>query len=151
MAPVVLYRGPLTDLMIATAAVVGKPVGDGVIPAGAAWQGGPEESTFVPWAVVSTLTASRSGGSIYDPQADWLVPYMVQSFGATRDQCEWLADRVRGEWAALELTTQTLGAHTYQVQQVRVDSIGGINRTDVVDPPVWGQQDQVTVWLTKES
>ena len=151
MAPVVLYRGPFTDLLLAILGSLNKPVGDGVIPIGAAWQGEPNQSVFVPFMVLSTLTASRSGGPIADPQADWLLPYLVQSFGATRSQCEWMADHARQVLAGLEQEIITLDVHTYLVQQIRVDSIGGVNRNDVTDPPTWGMQEQVTAWLSKAS
>jgi hypothetical protein len=146
-----LARGPLTDAVIALLAELGKPVGDGVLPADAGWQGqlNAPGSTFVPYLVVATLTAARSSGSLGAPQSEWQVPYSVQSYGATRAQAEWMADQARTALAGMRGQVYQLGARNFKVLQAWTTQIAGVNRVDTVQPPVWGQPDQVTLWLTE--
>lgn len=147
-------RGPLTAaLLSALADGTGKPVGDGMAPAsGAGWTGEPNApgSTFVPYTVLVTMTAASSSGPLGNPQADWQVPYSIQAFGTSREQCEWMADRARDVLGALRGQLLQLGPNSYKVQQVRTESIGGISRIDTAEPPYWGQQDGISVWITKE-
>jgi hypothetical protein len=150
-----LTRGPLTELLLVTLAGLGKPVGDGVVPtkdAGAGWSGPPNApgSQFTPFTVLITLSAGLSSGPFFDSQADWTVPFMLEAFGVSREQCEWMADAARSALAALTHQVITLGADHYKVQQVKTDSIGGVNRVMVTDPPFFGQQDGLSVWITKE-
>jgi hypothetical protein len=147
---VAIARAPLTDLLLATLAGGGFPVGDSVIPPGSMWSGQPNapDTTFTPYVVLAALTASNSAGTITAPQADWRVPYLVQSFGVSRRQAETLADRARQLLVDLRRTVVTLGAVDYTVQQCWIDSLGGLNRVDTTDPPHFGQQDTVTVWIT---
>lgn len=148
-----LSRGPLTKALLdALVAGTAKPVGDGVVPRGAGWSGQPNapESAFVPYTVLVSMTASNSSGPLAMPQADWVLPYSVQAFGVRRDQAEWMADKARDVLGELKGQTLTLGSATYKVQQVRTESIGGVSRIDATDPAYWGQQDGISVWITKE-
>lgn len=147
-----LHRRPLTAALLESLLDAGKPVGDGVIPPGSAWSGEPNApgSTFTPYLVLSTMTANTSSGPVGDPQGDWRLPYLVQSFGASREQAEWMADEARELAGGLRGQVLVLGADRYKVQQVYSASIGAVNRVDTYDPPYWGQQDQIVVWLTKE-
>lgn len=145
-----IARAPLTDLLLERLADSGYPVGDAVVPAGSMWIGQPNApgATFVPYTVLAALTASNSAGPLSAPQADWRIPYLVQCFGVSRAQAELLADHVRQLLVDLRKTVLTLGAVDYTIQQVWVDSLGGLNRVDTTDPPHYGQQDTVTVWVT---
>ena len=150
-----LVRGPLTQLLLSTLSTLGKPVGDGIVPrkeAGAAWSGPPNApgSVFTPFTVLITLSAGLSSGPFADSQADWVVPYMLEAFGVSREQCEWMADAARSALHALTHQSFELGTDRYKVQQVKTDSIGGVNRVMVTDPPFYGQQDGLSVWITKE-
>ncbi len=147
----VLARAPLTALLLTTLAGAGVGVGNGVVPTASGWDGQPNApgSAFRPYLVLVTLAASASTGPVGDPQGDWRVPYLVQSFGASQQQAEITADAARLVLAGLRGTTHTLGVpHT--VLQVWSESIGAVTRVDVSDPPYWGQADQFTVWITKE-
>lgn len=150
-----LRRGELTGQLLVTLRTLGKPVGDGRAPRkgeGAGWDGPPNlpTSTFTPFLVLSALTAGRSSGPFGDPQGDWQLPYMLEAFGVDRDQCEWMADTARDSLGQLRGSKLTLGDATYKVQQVRTDSIGGIVPVMVTDPPFFGQEDGITVWISKE-
>lgn len=145
------YRGPLTTILLTALASLNKPVGDGTIPPAGGWTVHPDgaDSTFTPYVVLATVTASRSSGPIAQSQADWQIPYLLSSTGASRDQCEWMADHARGAVSSLAHNTYTLGPNRYKVQQIYVSSIGGINRFDISNPPFWFSQDGFSVWLAR--
>jgi hypothetical protein len=147
-----LPRRELTNLLLATLLDATPLVGDMVIPRGGGWDLAPNApgAQFTPYTVLITLTASRSVGPFGESQADWQFPYMVESFGASREQCEYQADKVRSAFEQLAKTRHTFGTETHYVQQARVDSIGAVNRVAVTDPAFYGQQDGVTLWLSKE-
>ncbi len=151
-----IQRRPLTNQLITTLTALGKPVGDGTIPAGGGWNGaGPNApaSTFTPYLVLAALTAAPAPatGSLAEPQGDWHMPYSCQAFGATRDQAEWMADKARSAFAALSKTVINLGDANYRFQQVWTATIGGNNRVPLADPPYFGEQDQVVFWMAKRS
>lgn len=148
-----MHRRPLTGLLLSTLdTALEQPVGDMVIPQGGGWSGVPNApgATFTPYVVLVTLTASRSTGPMGASQADWQMTYMVESFGASREQCEWMADHARSALDVLAKQQIVLGTDTYKVQQVRVDSIGAVNRVAVTEPAFYGQQDGLSLWLSKE-
>lgn len=147
-----IYRGPLTDALLVQLATIGKPIGDGMRPKNGGWAGEPNApgASFVPYLVLSAGTSTRSSGSVGMPQSEWQLNYLMQSYGTLRDQCDWLADRARGLLGALKGTDIALGPGTYRIQQVWTQSIGGVSPSFATDPPIWSQQDQVVVWLSKE-
>lgn len=155
-----IYRGPLTDAMLVALSTGlatyangnGIPIGDGVIPAGAAWNGEPNAptSTFQPYVVLIAGPANNSMGAVADSQADWRFPYMLGSYSSSRKALEWMADRARDVLGDLRGTVYFLGEDKYKVINVRVESIGGTNRVDQTDPPFWGQTDSLTMWMGKE-
>lgn len=146
-----IYRGPLTDALLLALADVGKPIGDGYRPAGSGWQGQPNApgSEFVPYLVLTASTSTRSSGSIGASQSEWQMNYLVSSYGVTRPQCEWMADHARDLLGALARTDVVLGPHTYRYQQVWTQTIGGVSPSSTNDPPIWSQQDQIVIWLSK--
>lgn len=149
-----IQREPLTQLLLTTLSATGKPVGDGRAPQNAGWSGNmpnKDGSNFTPYSVLTPGPASQSMGPMSDAQADWHLDYSISSFGVSRQQCEWMSDKARLTLAVLAKTQVTLGTSTYRVQQVRVDALGGIQRIDATDPPYWGQNDQVSIWLSKEN
>lgn len=153
-----IERSPLTEALLDQLNLSNWLVGDGVIPdaswlstAGHGSQGQPEapDSEFEPFAVLAELRASDSSGSIGDSQADWRMPYMVESFGVSREQAGSLRDALRTQLEPLRGTRIQLGASKYKVQQIRTDAIGVPIRFDVTSPPFWHVQDGLTVWLAK--
>lgn len=144
--------------------------GDGVIPTGAGWGTtqpnkpaglptlfGAAGGQFVPYTVLTTMTASPAPGtgSIGTPQEDWHLPYVIQSFGVARLQAETMADKVRAVMTALIHTiidchtNDVVAPNNFKVQDVWQQSVGGINRTPGSDPAFFGQQDQFVIWLAK--
>jgi hypothetical protein len=108
-------------------------------------------AVFVPYLVISQITASHSWGTLWEPQSDWQLPFAVESFGVTREQCDWMADKARGVLNELVHTHQQIGELSYGVMWVRFDSLGTPIRVDATQPPIWRSQDGITVWITKES
>ena len=138
---------------------VGKPVGFGQAPTDGGWQGAPntDGTNFVPYITVNPNASSAPRGVYEGPigewQADWQLSYSVSSFGVKPDQTEWMADAARMALNSLQGTSvddDESASNSYLVQQVRVDTLGGLLRTDATEPPYWGQSDQVTIWLSKE-
>jgi hypothetical protein len=146
---ITLSRRPLTDAVLAQLQTTGKPIGDGVLP-DSAWIGQPNApgAEFDPFAVLSSLNASDSFGGLSQTQANWKMPYLVESFGVSRAQCEWMADAVRAALGALRGQHLDLGA-SYKVAYVRVDAYGEPARIDVTDPEFFHSQDQITIWVGK--
>lgn len=151
IVPVPLQRSVFTAGVILAIEATGKPVGDGAIPAGANWVGGVNtpNSVFDPYVVVSEIVASHSSGPFSDSQADWQLPYLVESFGISREACSWMADKARLALTALRAQRFDLDSASYGVQQVRIDSIGAPVRVPSVQPPVWHTQDGITLWIGK--
>lgn len=151
-----IERHKITTSLIAAIETEGKPVGFAQAPTDGGWRGQPnvDGTNFVPYVVVTANPASAPRGIYEGPmsdwQADWQLPYTVSSFGAVPDQTEWMADRARLAAHALVNTDLQSGSAVYRVLQVRVDALGGLVRVDATEPPYWGQNDQITVWLSKE-
>ena len=145
----------LTDLLLTTIADSTEfPCGDAHTPGGNfGWSGQPGESgsVFTPYTILTPQPSSGSSGPISDPQADWKCSYGITSFGTSREQCEWIADLARSSFYGLKRTTFEGIDSTYTIQQVRIDTIGGIQRTDAIEPPIFGQTDVFTVWSTKSA
>ena len=144
----------LEEMEIAAAEVGVTAIGDAVHPDGNfGWNGQPGEpgSKFHPYVIVTPMQSSYSTGEIQGSQSDWRFPYSFSSFGATRAQAEWLNDHLR-DWLYDNTHRKTFtaeGAIKYTIQNVRIDMIGGIVRSDAVDPPVYGQTDVYSIWITK--
>lgn len=148
-----LQRSPFTSLLLDTLAAVGKPVGDGALPPHAGWQPDVEApgANYVPFVVLSEVVASRSWGTLYDSQSDWQLPYVIESFGARRDQASWMADAARKTLVGLAGALVATEDGNYGVMQVHLDSLGQPARIDATQPPTWHSQDGITVWITKEN
>lgn len=162
----IFQRRPLTAAVIAalTEVQVGVPgspsdtqdalVGPGRIPLGSGWgtsdPNAPGEY-FVPYFVVTIVTAvpAQDSGSFAHPQEDWHVPYVIQSFGVTQDQAEWMADAGRIALDSLDQQILQCGESKYKVAQVWTSQIGAPNRVPQSDPPFYGQQDGATLWMMK--
>jgi hypothetical protein len=151
-----MYRGPLTDVLIETLQTVGKPIGDAEAPTDGGWQGEPNTNgtNFVPYSTLLSGVGSSPSGPLSETSADWQLNYNLSSFGVSRTQCEWMADRARDSLSVLKNSQQVLGpvnqiSSTYTIQKVSFTAIGSIQRVDMTNPAYWGQVDQFTVWVTK--
>ena len=149
-----ISRRNLTDLILETVSgQTSLPVGDAHPPdAPYGWSGTPGEigSTFTPYTIVTPQSGSISTGSLADTQADWRLPYSLSSFGTSREQCEWVCDLARSAFIVLKEEEFDGVDGTYYIQTVRLETIGGIVKTESLEPPTFGQTDMITVWVTKE-
>lgn len=152
-----MFRGPLTDAMLAAMASVGKPVGDAQAPIDGGWQGEPNATgtNFVPYLVLTpgTSNSQTPSGPLADTSSDWMLYYSISAFGVSRPQCEWMADRGRGSLdvlrnAKLNLSTSSSPV-THSIQKVSTITIGSVQRVDATNPPYFGQVDQLVIWVTK--
>lgn len=128
-------------------------VGDMETPKTAGWSGSVPNAPgteFTPYVVLVPLTAAPAPntGSFAGPQTDWHIPYNLDSYGASREQARGVADYIRDAVAELHHEEIQLEAK-YKVQQVWTQSIGGPSRRAATDPPIFGETDQVTLWLAK--
>ena len=140
----------IVDLLIQTEHVLG--IGLAAMPKGVGWDGqsSREASRFKPYGVVNPGASGSNTGPISGNLQDWTLPYMVSTFGITPEQTEFIADELRFQFITLKNTILKLGASNYKVQQVKVESIGAIQRVDATDPAYYGQTDSFSVWLSKE-
>lgn len=145
----------LEEISSAAATVNINAVGDSVHPDGDefGWDGQPGKpgSSFRPYVIVTPMQSSASSGAIRGVQNDWHFPYSISSFGATRVQAEWLNDYLR-DWLYDNTPRKTFDAeegYFYTVQGVKIDMIGGIVRSDTIEPPIFGQTDVYSIWITK--
>ena len=152
LSPANLHRAPLTAILITNLeTATGLPCGDAEADARCGWQGQPGySSNFVPYNVLMAGAAQNPTGSFATPEDEWRLPYLIWSFGVKRAQCESMADKARFTLSSMAGEVLALGSENYKVMQARTDTIGGVNRYDQTDPPYFGQQDVVTLWLTHE-
>lgn len=127
------------------------PVGDMVIPEHSGWMGSVNMpgSLFRPYGILVPQPASQFAGSIGDPTGDPRAPYVVQVYGATREQSQFVGDLLRRKLPELREQVLTLGTADYKVIQVEMNALGAPVRVPGTDPAYYGQQDQITIWLSK--
>lgn len=106
-----------------------------VIPGGFGWgwQGTPGDSEFRPYCIVYPLPGGLFDGPLGCPDDDASLVWQVTCVGATRGQCEWVADQV-----AAVLIGQTLNVANRFIFRIWADMAGGgVRRDDTVQPPVF--------------
>lgn len=148
-----MNRQPLTEAIVAhLEGNLEHPISLGRIPKTGGWNGGApmdDGSNFAPFVIVIPQTASASSGPVTDSQADWQMPYSLQSFGASPGQAEIMADHVRTTLTLMKKTSVDLDP-SFKIQQVVTSVIGGLQRVDTAEYPFWGEADILTLWLAKE-
>jgi len=146
-----IERRLLSAAVVTAAETTSMPIGLAHAPQGGGWQGQPnlDTSDFVAYGVVTPNTATNATGPFGDPQGDRQIPYSISAFGVTPEQTEWMADKQRAAIEAMKRTVVHLGDGDYEIQQVRTDVIGGLQRVDSTEPAYWGQVDVLTLWLTR--
>lgn len=148
-----LSRRNLTQLLLTSIAThTSCPVGDSNTPDPPyGWDGQPGEigSKFKPYSILTPMSSGRATGPLSDTHADWQLNYSLSSVGTTREQCEWICDKARSSFVVLKNTTFDGIDGTYKIQQIRTESIGGIVRSDSVEPNMFGQTDVFSVWVSK--
>ena len=150
-SPTDFARGDLTQVLLAKIRSE-LLCGDAVAPDEGGWDGPPTKngSTYHSYVVLTPMPAADQSGPLADSSADWTLPYRIDSYGVSRAQVEWQADRSRALIRPVHRENMTAGGEVYRIQQVRVQSLGGIGRSDATDPPEYSQSDIVAVYVSKE-
>ena len=148
-----ISRRRLTDLLlISIANTTNKPVHDAQ-PSDEqyGWSGTPGESGsyFTPYSVLIPQQSSGANGPLSDTHSDWRINYSISSFGSSREQVEWIADLARSSFIQLHRTSFDGIDASYTIQQVRTENMGGVVRSESIEPPIFGQTDSFSVWATK--
>lgn len=145
-------RNVTQALLSAISTQTSCPVGDSTAPDPPfGWDGQPGAvgSKFTPYSVLTPMSSSRASGPMSDTHADWQLNYSLSSIGTTREQCEWICDKARSSFITLKNTTVDGVDGTYKIQQIRTESIGGIVKSESVEPHMFGQTDVFSVWVSK--
>jgi hypothetical protein len=151
--PSFLPRGLLTDYLISQLTTAGLLVGDGEAPDAGGWDDDPNlpTSSYIPYVVLNPMAAAEPTGALGDTSTDFRVPYSVTSAGISRKQVETYADIGRKKITALSRVVIALGAEgNWKIQQARANSIGGVVRSDTVEPSEFTQSDVVIIYISKE-
>jgi hypothetical protein len=138
------YRGRLvTESIISVLEVATLRVGDGEKPANSGWQGTPGQSTFRGYVVVHPVGAFNIDGTLDQPSDDVWPLAQVTSYGATRAQCEEIADDARAAMltGAFVVAGRSLGRWS-------IDLVGVVVRTDDIQPSIYMAPDRYTVFTT---
>ena len=146
-----IYRGELTDAVLAAVATCGFPVGDAEAPAAGGWEGEPNKSDFVPYTVVTPMSSSSPitplGGG---PQSEDVVfSYTLTSFGVSRRQCEHIADAARQAVLGLTKTNIGTGVTARRIRVATATTTGQVTRIDSVEPAFYAQTDTFTLNTTQ--
>ena len=131
-------------------------VGDGVAPEVSGWNDDPNKpnSYYSPYGVLTPLTTGEATGSLAESNAYVISPYSLAYYGISREQLELMSDRGREVAINLGRSGHLLKglnqSETWKVMQARCTSIGGISRTDNVEPSLYSQTDVISIYISKE-
>lgn len=122
---------PHTDAVAAAISAAGLAVGRGVPPAGAGWQGEPDRSDFVPYAVLFP-NPGIPDGNIADPLEYLDYTVQVTVVAASQEGAEAAIDTVKDALVGRRLTV--IGRAPSYPGQMLVDRPAA--RDDAVAPPL---------------
>lgn len=147
-----LPRGQFTQYLLDTLATAEVLVGDAEAASTGGWDNDPNAagSSYTPYVSLYPMPVAAPTGPLADSNADFQAPYSVTSYGISRAQCEFYADKVRSAFDELALVDITLDAHQWKLQLVNATSIGGIQRDDGTEPSEFSQTDVYMCYLSKE-
>lgn len=152
-----LSRAHFTNWIIANLSAEGLPVGDNSTPLDPyGWKGAQPnatDATFTPWMSVSNGTARPSARpqSLGDAGSEHVMSYGIQYAAVTREQVEWLADKLRKTFVNAERNQVDCGVYgIWTIVQVQCVSIGGISRIRSALPDYYVQTDNFDIWASKE-
>lgn len=144
-------RGPHTKALrefLATA--TGLPVGGGVAPPGAGWQGAPGQSSFVAYLVVHDIPGGAMPGSLGRGSTEAQLLWQVDACGATQVHALDTLDPARD---ALCDPTRRKGLIVPDriVTFVEVDIPAGTARQDPDQPSIFRTFERFKIWTTRSS
>lgn len=138
------YRGrAVTESVITVLTAATLRVGDGEKPAASGWQGAAGESTFRGYVVVHPVGGFNIDGTLDEPSDDVWPLAQVTAYGATRAQCEEIADDARAAMLSGSFVVAGRSLGRWQV-----DLVGVVTRVDNVQPPIFMAPDRYTVFTT---
>lgn len=154
MTAVTLPRGQITTYVVESLrSTLPFPVGDTDYPTEPyGWQGEPNEAgtNFIPWVSVGTGTSSNSSGPISASAADWRANYFLTVAGVAREQTDTIADMARDQLVKIDRQKILTTNGAWKIQQVKVTSIGAVQRIQSVRPFYFVQTDVLEFWLSRE-
>lgn len=127
-----------TDAVIAALEGAALVVGDHEAPEGAGRQ--PDE-TFDKYVVVYKIPGGKRSGNLDDPDGDAELIYQVTCVGSSRNEAEWLADKV-------DVTLRAGISVAGRDVTVRPDGTHGLPRDDNVTPPIFSATPRFRVKTT---
>jgi hypothetical protein len=138
------YRGrAVTESIISVLTTAGLRVGDGEKPDASGWAGTAGQSNFRGYVVVHPVGGFDIDGPIDQPSDDVWPLAQVTAYGATRAQCEEIADDARAAMLSgvFVVAGRSLGRWL-------IDLVGVVTRTDDIQPPIYMAPDRYTVFTT---
>jgi hypothetical protein len=146
-----VQRQAVSKTVVDAAKDSGRLIGYGEAPrGGAGWQGDPNKagSNFVPYSVVTPMSAGVGSGPLSQTQSDITLPYAITSYGVSPEQCEDQADVVRaamlrlgGSKTSVPMWSGTPSEYGRRIQTVVIQSYGQVQRAGNTEPPYYGQTD----------
>lgn len=148
----VLPRSDITEWVIATISEK-ITVGDGKAPEDGGWDNDPNhpDSSYSPYVVIVPMPVSESSGPIGDSRADYRVPFSLAYYGISRSQVDQYSDMCRKHLDDQKKPQIVSWAgEAWKVQKIEPSSIGGVTRSDAVEPSIYNQFDVITLWLSRD-
>jgi hypothetical protein len=109
-----------TDAVVAKLETLDLPVGDGKRP----------EGDDARYCVVYPIPGGSLDGTLEDPNEDAELVFQVTCVGTTREQAEWVSDKVLGLLTGMTVA----GRH---IARIYLDSFSGVRRDDTLSPPMF--------------
>lgn len=137
--------GKLADQLITSMSQAsGQAIGDGIRPDNVGWlDGQPNTGIFIPYGVMSFQGAQPRDTTLRfaEQVRAWMTTWRLSYYGASRQQCDWVATQIRNELD--NAIGQEFGL--YKVTGVSWRGLGPMERMDEIDPPLWATTDTFTL------
>jgi hypothetical protein len=128
-------RAPEAAALVAyLTSVTAIPLGQGIAPAGAGWQGPPGESPFHGYGILHSIPGGFLDGDLARPSVDGDTIWQLNAVGATQEQADTISDAYA---AALLGPLPPITIVGRALLWVRADIPHGAARQDVDQPSLW--------------
>ena len=116
----------------------GMIVGDAVKPPNCGWSGTPGQSQFIPYLIVYPTGGGGVDGPLGDTRSDVQYVYQVTCIGSTREQADFMRDKVR----AVMFNESNFSITGRRVLRTILDVPIATSRDDDVQPPLFFSADR---------